>query len=195
MIGKMAANRSDIQRAVDIFHDVRRYRYLSDGVRDPKVIADRRAGSCTGKHLLLRDRLRQAGFNADVETVRGDFAAGIPMHSGMSDSLRDMVREGGVEDFHNYVLLRTDDGRTLRLDATWNDALRPFGFPVNDQWRGVGDTAIALAPQASLGACEDVVAFKKSCLDQLPRARLARRARFLELLSEWISEVDDMTTG
>ncbi|NMM45707.1 hypothetical protein HH303_14515 [Rhodospirillaceae bacterium KN72] len=191
----MADKRSDIRPAVDLFHEVRRYRYLSDGVRDPLTIADRRAGSCTGKHLLLRDRLRQAGFKADVETVRGDFAAGIPVHPGMSAELREMVQEAGVDDFHNYVVLRMEDGRTLRLDATWNDALRPFGFPVNDRWHGEGDTAIALEPQASLGVREDVVAFKKDCLDQLPRANLARRARFLELLSEWISEVDEMTTG
>lgn len=179
-----------LRQAVGLFHDVRRYRYLSDGERDPAIIAARQAGSCTGKHLVLRDRLRAAGFKADVETVEGDFAAGIPPHPSMAPELRAMVAEAGIQDVHNYVVLQ-HGGAALRLDATWHDGLRSYGFPVNDAWAGGGDTTIALEPRRSLGIHEDVIGFKKQQLEMLAPELRARRARFLQLLSAWIAGIDD----
>ncbi len=190
MTSEASGGNEAMREAVNHFHTIRRFRYLSDGERDPSVIAGRQAGSCTGKHLLLRDRLRAAGYDADVETVEGDFAAGIPPHPTMAPELRAIIAEAGIDDFHNIVRLNLGDGTTLRLDATWHDGLRAYGFPVNDGWAGAGDTRIALEPRRSLGIHEDVIAFKKQCLEGFAPEKRERRVRFLKLLSSWIAQVD-----
>ncbi|MCW2306602.1 hypothetical protein [Rhodobium gokarnense] len=177
-----------LARAVALFHHVRRFTYLSDGVRDPKIVAARRAGACTGKHLVLRELLREEGFSAGVETVEGDFAAGIPISETMGPDLQSMIAEAGVTDFHNIVRLDWH-GRSMALDATWNDALIPYGFPVNDDWTGGGDTELALRPVRSHGIVEDVIAFKEESLARLSREDRIRRGRFLSLLSDWITSL------
>ncbi|MEQ9491392.1 MAG: transglutaminase domain-containing protein [Alphaproteobacteria bacterium] len=179
---------SDIEQIVTAFHTVRRYVYLSDGVRDPDVIEARRAGSCTGKHLVLRNRLRDMGFDAKVETVQGDFSAGIPPHSSMSPELREMIRGEPVMDFHNFVRVEFG-GRSIVLDATWHDEVAAYGFSVNADWNGDGDTRIALVPERSLGFSEDVISLKESSLESLDDAMKSRRLKFLKMLSEWIAKV------
>ena len=183
---------TDIQRIVDLFHHVRRFVYLSDGVRDPDVIAARQAGSCTGKHILLRNLLRRQGIKADVETVQGDFAAAVPCHPSMPAALRHITNFGGVVDCHNFVTAEIE-GRQTVLDATWHDALMPFGFAVNAHWKGGGDTQLALTAEKSLGIQEDVIAFKSDCINRLPDAMKSRRATFLKLLSDWIATVAQPT--
>lgn len=188
--GLPASQMSEIEQIVAAFHTVRRYVYLSDGVRDPDVIEARRAGACTGKHLVLRKHLRKAGFDANVETVLGDFSAGIPPHSSMSSELREMILGEPVMDFHNFV--RVDlDGRSIVLDATWHDEVAAYGFSVNADWNGDGDTSIALVPERSLGVSEDVISLKESGLESLDDAMKTRRLKFLKLLSEWIAKIQE----
>lgn len=179
-----------IEEAVALFHFVRQFRYLSDGVRDPQKVYERRAGSCSGKHILLRNLLRGVGHDAEVETIEGDFSKRIPCLASFPAELKAMIREGAVPDFHHYVRLHWQ-GRALALDATWPDSLQPFGFPANLSWNGQGDTELAVEPARHLGAVEDVVALKQACIASLSDAQRARRGRFLELLGEWMKGVAD----
>ena len=89
---------------VACYHKVRNFDYVSDGVRDPQTVINRRAGSCSGKHIVLRDCLVALGEKASIETVEGDFAGGIPDHETMPEALRAYAREGGVRDFHQFVV-------------------------------------------------------------------------------------------
>lgn len=184
-IGTAGARPADMARAAAIFHEVRQLPYLSDGVRDPDIVAARGAGSCTGKHLLLHRRLREAGFSAEVEIVRGDFAGLMPRHPSMPEELRQMIADAGIEDFHNVVWLDGPDGRHL-LDATFPDAMAAYGYDVNSDWDGTGSTRPALNPEQFIKAEPDVIAHKARLLDTLPAETLARRARFLKILSDWI---------
>lgn len=190
----MTAAPGGLERAVTLFHEVRRYTYLSDGVRDPAIIAARQAGACTGKHILLRDRLRSAGYTAWIETAEGDFAAAMPQCQTMPPDLAAMVAEAGVEDFHHFVRLEWE-GRSILLDATWHDSMRLSGFAVNDGWTGPGETVPALTPRRVFGPQEDIVAFKKACLDTMSAPALARRARFLKLFSAWVAVRDRQLAG
>lgn len=184
-MGKIPSNVSTVVR---LFHRVRCFTYLSDGVRDPRVVAARGAGSCTGKHILLRDWLRKEDIKADVEFVRGDFAASVPCHHSMPSMLKQMVNDRGIVDYHNFVIAEVR-GRSVTLDATWHDALAPFGFSINADWNGVGNTRLAVAPEKFLGVKEDVIAFKRICIDKLPDDDKSRRLKFIRLLSNWIANI------
>jgi hypothetical protein len=175
------------RRVAAIFHAVRRMRYASRGSRSPLTVLERREGSCTGKHLLLRDLLRRAGEAADVEIVEGDFARGLPVVDTMSEPLRRWVRDGGIRDYHNCIMLYTPTG-ILRLDATWHDALEPLGFPVNARWAGEGETTIALKPDGFRIRVEDVIREKERLVGALSEKERADRRAFLTLLTDWIDE-------
>jgi len=184
-----AEPRPSLPVAVALFHLVRNFRYVSNGQRDPSWVLENQAGSCSGKHILLRDLLRAAGFKADVQTVEGDFAAGVPAAPTFSPELKTMLEEAGIHDYHHVVSLELD-GETILLDATWPDSLKPYGFPVNDAWRGVGQTALALKPDRFLGAVEDIVPFKVDLIEKLPDDERQRRQDFLSLLNVGLASLD-----
>ena len=156
--------------------------YFSGPDRTPLAALRTGRGACTAKHLVLRDALRRMGQAAVVEIVEGDFASGIPLHPSMPAELQEMVRAGGVVDFHCRV--RLEGGPVL--DATWPLALRRWGFDVRE-WHGAGDSGQAIAQVTVRSTDEDVLGTKARLLAGLSEADSARRLRFLALLSGWLA--------
>lgn len=179
---------------VACFHDIRNFRYLSDGVRDPDRVLQRKAGSCSGKHMVLRDCLLAVGEDAYIETVEGDFAAGVPVHASMSPGLQALVRDKQVQDFHQFVMWQGVGG-ACRLDATWPDGLVEFGFEVNASWQGVGDTKLALAPDRFHGRSDDIQKDKAELLATLLPAQVERRSVFLDEFSKWVAIITNAPKG
>jgi hypothetical protein len=172
---------------IAVYHAVRDLAYASDGNRDPARVIDEKRGACTGKHLLLRDLLRTIGEKADIELVAGDFAAGMPQAASMPEALKAWIATGGIRDFHCYVVWH-DGAREVLLDATWPDALKPLGYPVNSSWAGEGDTRIALTPDGIVVRDENVIARKEELLATLTGAQRRDRREFLELLTKWMQQ-------
>lgn len=170
-----------------IFHAVRNLTYASDGNRAPEMVIATGKGSCTGKHLLLRDLLRHVGEQADVEFIEGDFAASMPVVSSMSDELKKWVSSGGIDDFHCYVVWKDGD-REKKLDATWPDKMASYGYHVNAKWDGSGDTRVAIATGTVRGRAEDVLERKAALLATLTEKQINDRLRFLKLLTEWMPQ-------
>lgn len=170
---------------VEIFHAVRNIPYGRVGGRSAEAVIQHNVGSCSGKHILLRDILRHLKQSADVETVRGDFAASIPQHQSMPESLQTYCRTGGITDFHNYVVWNSPLGE-IKLDATWSNGLISMGFSGNRDWVGHGDTKLALEPEAVLDRVEDVPSYKAYLLGLLSEDQRNERERFLTLLTDWV---------
>jgi hypothetical protein len=170
-----------------LYHAVRNLTYASDGNRKPEMVIASGKGSCTGKHLLLRDLLRHVGENADVEFIEGDFAASMPVVPSMPEELKAWVTSGGIADFHCYVVWQAGE-REVKLDATWPDLLAPLGYQVNAKWDGIGDTRIAIASGVVRGRAEDVLERKAALLATLTEKQINDRLRFLKLLTEWMPQ-------
>jgi len=171
---------------VALFHAVRKFDYYSSGVRNPDTVLRERRGACTAKHILLRDALRRVGESADVELVEGDFAASMPIVETMPNELKSWIVSGGIKDYHCYVVWR-GPAREQILDATWPDKLLPFGFSVNNDWAGEGDTALAIVPTFIKSRVEDVIVRKERLLQSLTREEAYQRQFFLKLFSEWLA--------
>jgi hypothetical protein len=169
-----------------LYHAVRKIPYGSIGERDPVKVIANNLGSCSGKHILLRDLLRETGHEAEIVTIFTYFNRGVPSHPAMPEDLRKMIEDEDICDFHHYVHARWDD-RWLKLDATWHDALSPYGFPVNRDWRGQGDTMLAATPVREYPAVEDLATWKIDLLEQLDPEQRDKRARFFRRLSAWIA--------
>ncbi|MEM1399864.1 MAG: hypothetical protein AAGF58_08280 [Pseudomonadota bacterium] len=168
-----------------IFHKVRNLRYASRGQRDPHSVLQRGEGSCSGKHLLLRDLLRLVGEEAEVEIAEGDFAAGVPAHPTMTGQLASFTRAAGVRDFHQYVVWHSTDGE-VRLDATWPDSVARLGLATNAGWTVGTETALALEPVKLHGRPVNLIEKKQALLENLSPAERAKRLEFLALLTEWL---------
>ncbi|HET8609632.1 MAG TPA: transglutaminase domain-containing protein [Burkholderiales bacterium] len=168
-----------------IYHAVRNIPYGSTGERDPVKIIANNLGSCSGKHILLRDLLRETGRQAEVITMFTHFNRGIPSHPAMPDDLRTMIDGGEICDFHHYVRVR-DRRRWIKLDATWHDALIQFGFPVNRDWGGERDTLLAATPIREYPAVEDLATWKRQLLTRLSPQQREIRAKFFRRLTEWM---------
>lgn len=181
------------QRVAALYHAVRRIPYGSTGERDPAQVIARNLGSCSGKHILLRDVLRASGFTADVVTIFTHFSRTVPAHPAMPEPLREMLSGEPVVDYHHYVKLSEGSHRQV-LDATWHDWLRSFGFPVNDTWNGTGHTVLAATPIHEYHGEEDVAAHKVQLLASLSVEQRERREAFFRLLTEWIA-AGDQTSG
>lgn len=171
---------------IEVFHAVRNIAYGRTGGRSAEAVIQHNMGSCSGKHILLRDALRHLKQSAAVETVRGDFAASIPPHPTMPDALQAFCREGGITDFHNYVVWDSPTGE-IKLDATWSDGLIEKGFIGNRDWDGTGDTKLALEPEIVLDRVEEVPSYKAFLLGQLDKEQRHERERFLTLLTDWVA--------
>src|SRR6266508_2484546 len=96
------------------------------------------------------------------------------------------ARDGARSRFHHYVRKRQEN-RWIKLDATWHDALIPYGFPVNQDWKGEDDTILAAAPVREYPAVEDLAAWKIELIDQLTPEQRDKRARFFTRLTEWMT--------
>jgi hypothetical protein len=176
------------------YNAVRQMPYFSGADRTPLAALRSGRGACTAKHIILRDALRATGQRADVEIVRGDFAAAIPLHPSQGADLADMIRRGGVIDYHCRVVLRDVDG-DRRLDATWPDGLASYGFTVNRGWTGQGDTLQAMPDAVHCATPEDVLATKVEMLATLDPAMIKMRLEFLRLLSGWMAELQMTETS
>jgi hypothetical protein len=174
---------------VDIYHAVRNIPYSSRGERDPELVLINNEGSCSGKHILLRDLLRHINQEATVETVQGDFAASVPVVESMPDNLQHYCRHGGIKDFHQYVVWQSPEGE-CKLDATWPDYLVTLGFSDNAGWTGRGNTKLALEPEVLLDRVEDVPAYKEILLEGLADDERTNRLNFLTLLSDWLVAIE-----
>ena len=170
----------------DIYHLVRNIPYGSTGERDPVKVIANNLGSCSGKHILLRDLLRETGRTAEVITMSTYFNRGIAVHPAMPQDLREMVEGAEVYDFHHYVRVN-EGGRWVKLDATWHDALIAYGFPVNQGWKGPEDTVLAAIPIREFPAVEDLATWKVRLVAELKPEERELRARFFRRLTEWMA--------
>ena len=170
------------------YEAVRQMPYFSGPDRTPLAALRSGQGACTAKHIILRDVLRKLGERAEVEIVEGDFSTGIPLHPAQPADLQEMIRQGGVTDFHCRVRLITGAGE-MRLDATWPDELAPFGFTSNRTWTGNGDTIQAILKVVLWSQDEDVLGTKARLVASLGDAALQRRQVFLRLLSDWLADI------
>lgn len=177
--------RAEARALPAIYHAVRNIPYGSTGERDPAQVIARNLGSCSGKHILLRNLLREAGREAEIITMFTYFNRGIAAHPAMPLDLREMIEGADVCDYHHYVRVRLEAG-WAKLDATWHDALIPYGFPVNRDWQGTGDTKLAASPIREYPPVEDLAALKVQLLAELKPEQRELRARFFRRLTEWM---------
>ena len=173
---------------IEVFHAVRRLPYLSSGDRSLETILKTGKGSCSSKHILLATLLNKLGIKAEVELVLGDFGSPLKAARDVPDRLL-KFSEQGIRDVHNVVRAWIK-GQPVILDATWHDAVTPYGFRVNHHWEGAGDTVIAVDVEKFLGPASDAATAKEKIISSWPAAEQNRRRQFLDMINAWVAGLE-----
>lgn len=91
-----------------------------------------------------------------------------------------------IPDFHHYVRVLVDE-TWIKLDATWHDAMLPFGFVVNSEWNGAGDTHLASVALHEYPNEEELTEFKRDLVASLPDEDRQLHLEYFTLVTHWIS--------
>lgn len=152
-----------------------------------EALVTRRAGTCTGKHLVLQACFDELGipYRPVVCTFRwGDQQIDYPAN------LREILTEGEWEHGHNFVQVLNPTGTYLDLDITWNPELKPYCFKaLPEGWDGttpfVGvDNIIRRWDGVEIGS------MKKMLIDYLTPEARERRERFLKGFITWVRSIN-----
>lgn len=172
----------------EVFYAVRRLPYFSSGDRSLEAILSTGRGSCSSKHILLAKLLNKLGIKAEVELVLGDFGSPLNAAHGIPEELLKFAKQG-IRDVHNVVRAWIK-GQPVILDATWHDAVIPFGFRVNRHWAGAGDTVIAVDVEKFLGPALDAAAAKEKIISSWSATEQNRRRQFLDMINAWVAGLE-----
>ncbi len=134
------------QSRITVFEKVRNIPYgiyydqlnLTNG---PSSMLRRGKGSCSPKHYLLGLIYERMGVKVRYCTYPFRWS---DMNVGYPGTLKDLA--AGMPVTYHLACSILVDGKWTLVDATWEPALKPAGFPVNEQWDGKSDTVLAVKP-------------------------------------------------
>ncbi|MCK9485853.1 MAG: hypothetical protein M0R73_04015 [Dehalococcoidia bacterium] len=162
------------------------YRRASD--RQPETILREWRGTCSGKHYLLRDLLREIGMPSTVILATHEFTPDnspwLPPHL-MTEAIL-----APVPDVHNFLRVQYDpaDDQWMTVDCTWPSAARRLEMPANLSFEPGVDQRIACDPIEIFHVPEDQdpQALKEEVLADHVGQQAARRDAFINGLSDWV---------
>lgn len=123
-------------------------------------ILEKNIGSCTPKHLLLGMLFEH--LNIPVHYVSFKFNWNDP-RINYPNHLKIQV-ENLPYDYH-FACKALLNGKWILIDATWDSPLKKMGYPVNENWNGISDTANAVIP-----------------MDEVIHANANERIKFLQMV-------------
>lgn len=168
-----------------LFERVRDLPYAYPTSRDPIEVLRASRGSCSGKHYLLGALYRELNLPVRHMICTHRFNES-PI--AFPEEMQDMLRKNEIVDLHDFVQIDVG-GNWVDVDATWQVALRAFGFPVNEEWDGTTAMALSVVPDELTLVESDPERQKEAMLAKLtPRQRTLRK-QFLEELNQWVQEL------
>ena len=135
------------------------------------VLAEGR-GTCSTKHLLLRELAGEAVPQADVQLLHRVYEL-TPALAGtlFGAPVASAVPESGLVDVHTYATALVD-GRRVRIDVT---------FPDGPPWDGRSDMPLACGDGIDVNAGDEPLATKERLVAE--HCDAASRERFVAVLS------------
>lgn len=174
-----------LKSRIALFERVREIPYIYPASRDPLEVLQRSQGSCSGKHYLLAEMFRAIGCKVRHMICTHQFnesPIAFPEH------MQALLRKSEIVDLHDCLQLAID-GNWVEIDATWQSALREYGFPVNDEWDGRSSQILSVTAEEVRIVETDPAKVKEEMLCHLSPRQRSLRKQFLEALSAWIQEI------
>ncbi len=163
------------------------YRRATD--RQPETILGEWRGTCSGKHYLLRELLRELGMPSTVILATHEFtpenSKWLPPH------LATEVRLAPVPDVHTFLRVQYDPtgDQWMTVDCTWPSRARRLEMPANLSFEAGVDQRIACDPIEifHVPEDEDPQPLKERIIEGFVGTQGARRDAFIAGLSDWLA--------
>ena len=164
---------------------VRDMPYRRASSRRPESIIDEWQGTCSGKHYLLAEVLREMGMEVDVMMSPHRFHRGNSEHFPLD--LKRMLQEGPVHDVHTFLKVRVEGVWTI-VDATWPRSVEQLGMKVNHDFNPGTDMVLACEPIDTFPVPpgRDPQQFKEDLIERFCGAQGQRRDDFIEGMGRWL---------
>lgn len=174
-----------------VFTLVRDMPYRRASSRRPESIIEEWQGTCSGKHYLLAEVLREMGMEVDLMMSLHKFEVKNAGH--FPPKLMGMLAEGPIYDVHTFIKVRT--GRVwTTVDATWPSNVEQLGMKVNHEFNPGADMVLACNPLETFRVPpeQDPQEFKEDLIERFCGAHSRRRDDFIEGMGEWLGETVDI---
>lgn len=176
----------------EAFRLVRDLPYRRTPALTPEAVVAAWCGTCTAKHVLLKQLLGEMGIPSRLIMAGHLFSRETAPF--LPPEVLAHVDGGPVPDVHTY--LEVLDGRLPRpVDATWPLGLRAWGFPANPSWEG--PMALACVPLETGAVPEgcDVSSFKEAWIVRWVGRERPRREALLQALRTWLDRQEPSMGG
>jgi hypothetical protein len=173
------------EKIVTLAERVRDIPYGSIGSRDPLDVYTMNKGTCSGKHELLKGLYKELGLEVKDCLIMHRFKQ-LPVK--FPEEINEILERTDIVDPHNYFQVKINN-KWLTIDITWDKQLKGLGFPVNENWDGMSDMEIAVAPGGTVYEPEDPIAKKKELINELPEQVQEDRKLFLKKCTEWLNDL------
>lgn len=174
------------ERLVHIYNTVRDIHWKSTGSRDPIEVIRNNAGTCSGKHVLLKKLYKYLGIEVGELIAVHRFSTlslKIPFY------LQDYLKKNPFIDYHNFIKINHNN-RWIIVDATWDKSLEKIGFPISKTWDGLSNTVVCVNP-IDIIEVENSIEYKKDLLKKMNLKEFESRRYFLKELSEYLEYFRD----
>ena len=170
---------------IALFEHVRDLPYQHDGSRDPAEVLKHGGGSAPGKHDLLAALFGRLGLQVRHMLCTHRFnESPLPF----PEDMQGLLRKNEIVDVHEYLQVLVDN-QWVDVDVTWEEPLRDFGFPVNENWDGKSPMLLSVIPDEQIKVEGNPAKAKEDQLAKLtPRQRTLRK-QFLEALGRLVDEM------
>lgn len=150
-----------------------------------EVLETKLVGTCTGKHLVLRECLKV--LNVPLEEVVCTFRWS-EQSVAYPPALRAILEEGPWEHGHNFLKMNLH-GTWIDTDITWDSPLANLGFrTLPKSWNGT-ENFLGIEHIVQRWDCTSMEQKKKELIESLTPEEQERRRRFLLAFIEWINHV------
>lgn len=182
---RLTKDRSAVRARIEIFEYVRDLPIVLAGSDEARIVLAEGRGSGTGKHQVLAALLHAAGCRVRHALCSHRFNES-PI--AFPDDMQLLLRKNEILDVHHFLQIEVA-GAWIDIDATWNAALRPYGFPVNDEWDGAHAMALGAAPdEIRVVEAAAVGSVREELLASLTPRQRQIRMQFRNALDAYVAE-------
>lgn len=143
-------------------------------------------GTCTGKHLLMQQRLDEAGI-----VYRPVVCTFLWSKQGIAlpENLTAILREGEWHHGHNFLQVKNSNDEWIDVDATWDPALKACGFlTLPADWNGE-ESFVGMRKIEERWDGVSIGEKKQELIGALDSDQQERRERFLKGFIAWIDSL------
>lgn len=182
-ISKYSMEEDLMKKFIEITMAVRDIPYGVIGSREAADVFDNNLGTCSGKHMLLKELYLGLGLKVQEWISIHHFNN---LKVDLNSQLKDILSKTQIPDPHNFLKVLIL-GKWIQVDITWDAPLRKIGLETNEDWDGESDMRLCVYSEEEI-KISDSIEFKKEYLSKVDESVQKVRKDFLNKFAEYLAK-------